>query len=313
LFIEFVTPLIIPQREDYFCDSVYSYTSRGLWVNKSKGRAKGYYGKQKFTYNFYEPHLRDTPLRDKGIRVLTIGDSFVFGAYLNKEETMIYHFQEYADKEFGKDVYCFLNAGTGGWGIADYVAFVDDFVEKIKPDIILVILNMFDVERAVSSELFDFDLNSGLKRKEPIRYLFILKKCISSIPFYNYLIRYSKFLNCMRTQVVMFIENTRRKNALAKTDDKNHSIGGLNNFYDYNIKLAESLFVYLKEICKQRGIKLYVTTTGYTFLGKDNNFTRDFILHAKEFFKNIGVQFCDISSYNLERITEDRIDCYFFS
>jgi len=70
-----------------------------------------------------------------------LGDSFTFGWLLNKEDTAAYHLQRYADEEFGKEKFYFLNAGTGGWGTADYVAFVDDFIEEIKPDVVLVVLN----------------------------------------------------------------------------------------------------------------------------------------------------------------------------
>ncbi|MCM8792164.1 MAG: hypothetical protein NC826_03335 [Candidatus Omnitrophica bacterium] len=299
-------------NKDTFVPAVvnyYTYTNNGLRVNRSKGSVKGYWRGHAFTYNFFAPHLRDTSLTQQGIRILTVGDSFVFGALLNKDETLIYRLQEYADKEFGENKFCFLNAASCGWGVADYVAFVEDFVKDIKPKIILVIMNSFDIERAVTRDLFNFNPGFGLTRKNNKDILFFIKRFfIDLMPYYDYWLRNSFFLQLLRTKVSIFIQSKKENEAYRKRDIFKKTLpvslsDESRSFCDYDIVLTKELFIRLKKICVREGIDLYVTTTGYIFTEKYNACTQVFITDiAGDFFRSMNVPFYDISPYN--KITE---------
>ena len=55
------------------------------------------------------------------------------------------------DLEFGERSFNLVNAAAGGWGTADYVAYVEEFGNIVRPDVILVFLNTDDVGRSFKS------------------------------------------------------------------------------------------------------------------------------------------------------------------
>jgi len=193
---ELLVRIVAPQN---LTGIFFEQTEKGLSVNKSKGSAMHQYGARVVRYHYYYPHLRDTPFKRDGIKILMLGDSFTFGWLLNKEDTVTYHLQRYADEEFGKEKFYFLNAGTGGWGTADYVAFVDDFIEEIKPDVVLVLLNTDDIGRSIKSKIFTIQ-EGGLGIERNVLKANPLKRMINAIPGYQWLIEHSHLVQLLRDE-----------------------------------------------------------------------------------------------------------------
>ena len=301
VFCEIVVRIVAPQNLTGLC---FEQTNKGLYVNRSKGSVKAQYGSRIVRYNYFYPHLRDTPLREGGIKILTVGDSFTFGVLLDKADVITSYLQRYADKEFGKDKFIFLNAATGGWGTADYVAFIEDFGEEIKPNIILVMINIDDIGRSVISKLFSFapETNLGLKRNILIMDKF--KESIHSIPEYEWLLEHSHLAQLVRRAFVLFFQ----KNSFLGKSPEDIISGPNSSVSDYAIKLGHTLFIYLDKWCSNRDVDLYISTTGWHSAKKsDNNWfelTRIFMSTAQEFFKSINVPFFDISPYMPEDKTK---------
>jgi hypothetical protein len=302
LFIcEYVIRIVVPQN---LSGTWIISTDKGLLVNKSSGTSRHQDGKRTVIYKFYEPHFRDTPLNESSIKILVVGDSFTFGYLLDKKDTFVYHLQEYADKEFGREKFCFLNAGTGGWGTADYVAFIEDFGEIIKPDMILVIINRSDIERSIEREIFTLTSKTELDLKRNILKSSYsnLKKFANSVPGYQWILEHSHLVQLLRNRYVSLMQNEKgitMQTKIAKGPSYNQSDASRRDA----IILGKALFARLKKWCDTHKVNLCITTTGWRQLEDANNAaepTRSFMATAQEFFTTINVPFYDI----LPRIIE---------
>ena len=111
------------------------------------------YGDRKGTYRFNAEHLRGGPVRKGVPHVLVLGDSFVFGALLDEPFSPVAKLNEFAagDKEFGPDAVQFLDGSLGGWGTADYLAYLEEFGPRLAPKAVVVMLSFNDIDRSVGN------------------------------------------------------------------------------------------------------------------------------------------------------------------
>jgi len=295
LFGEFIIRMVYPQNLTGQC---FEYTDKGLLVNRQKGSSPLQYGKLVIRYNYYYPHLRDTPLKQGGIRVLTIGDSFTFGFMVDKSNQITYLLQQDTDKEFGKEKFYFLNAGTSGWGTADYTAYLEDFGEIIKPKIVLVILNTDDIGRSVKSKLFEFMPGSGMDLKRNILKVSYFKRFVNSIPGYEWLLEHSHLVQLFkRSWQLATQKSTQKKSSAIREFGPNSK--ELRVPSEYSIKLGQALFIRLDKWCRDHGADLYITTTGWSNEEDVDSLiepTSVFMKAAPEFFRSINVPYYDIFS-----------------
>ncbi|MCP4264434.1 MAG: SGNH/GDSL hydrolase family protein [Candidatus Brocadiaceae bacterium] len=307
LITELVFRLVLPQN---LVGSWYISTDNGLLVNKSSGTAKQQHGDRIVRYSFYEPNFRGTPIRDNGIKILVLGDSFTFGFLLEEEDTYVYHLQQYTDKNFGKGAFQYLNASVGGWGTADYVAYVEDFGNIVKPDIILVFINGADISRSVNSILREENLytlsdESKLMLNRHRVKSSKLKNIVNSIPCYQWFIENSHLVQFARVRMLTKQDKSNRKirrkpeqklshfeSKMSHNKDKKQLKQKLSTIeskvsLNKGSALGKALFKRLKTWCDNNHTSLYVTTTGYFNI-------KHLLGNTSEFFQSIDVPFLDI-------------------
>jgi hypothetical protein len=275
-------------------------TPTGLRVNKSSGWSRHQFGRRVVRYHFFPPHLRDTPIKDGVIRVLTLGDSFTFGWLLNHEDTYVHHLQERADAEFGAGVFQFLNAGVGGWGTADYVAYVEEFGDLVRPDIVLVFMHTDDIGRSLRYGRYEF---AGPDTQELVRRPAAnsgLKHLAKRTPGCQFLLEHSHLAQFFRSSAaILHYRIVSRRTAGAaqnKAMPASHSDGPAE--LQASVLFGQALFLRLQSWCAARGATLYVTTTGRHDPAPPDltpDPTRAFMAQAKEFFRSRQVPYCDIS------------------
>lgn len=280
LFCEITVRLFFPQELQ---GSKYDITESGLQVNKREGSVNDQFGDRRVIYQYYEPHLRDTPLRPDANQVLVLGDSYVFGLYLDAAEIAIAHVQRLADLEFGTGVFHFLNAATGNWGTADGVAFVEEFGRTIDPEIILVVLNTDDIGRSIYKQLYVFSDEHGFqlqRRRPPVP---ISWQISNSIPGYDWIVQNSHLAQLSRRVAVA---GARPESPELEADS------------EQAVRIGRALFLRLKRWCDDNGVELLVTTTGWHKTDKGHNLaplTDAFMSHAEKFFASEGIPYEDIS------------------
>lgn len=297
LVTEWVFRLVLPQNLN---GSWFVSTEKGLLVNKSFGTAKHQYGKRIVRYSFYEPGLRDTPIKETGIKILVVGDSSTFGWLLEKKSTYINLLQEYTDDEFGIGAFQYLNASVGGWGTADYVAYVEDFGNIVKPDIVLVFFNGNDIRRSINRGIYTLSSKNKLELNRHILKPSKIKNIVNSTPGYQWSIENSHLIqfakkNILAMQYNKKVENQRKGNEILM---QRHASFELGITREKASSLGMTLFKRLKDWCDNNSVFLYVTTTGWFDLS-DAETSREpakaFLYVANEFFKEINVPFSDIS------------------
>lgn len=269
-------------------------TETGLMVNRSSGRARHQLGERVVHYRFHPPHLRDTPLPERGLRVLVVGDSFSFGWLLGREDTYIARLQERANELFGEGVFHLLNGAAGGWGTGDYVAFVEDFGEGIEPDAVLVFLNSDDIGRSLRRPLFR-EKGGALERVALPRST--LKRVLNSLPLYQWLLEHSHGVQLARSAFLL----SRAPTTGAGQGDASQGPRsvGLGVSRPEAVALGRALFARLRDWCAEREVALWVTTTGWYEAAREERHepTRMFVSEGTEVFAGLGVPFADLSPY----------------
>jgi hypothetical protein len=270
-------------------------TDKGLLVNKSGGSARHDGNGRSVRYSFSHPHLRGKGLDPEATQVLVVGDSFTFGWLLSDEEHFVHLLQKMADTQFGADRVRFLNAGTGGWGTAHYLAFVEDFGELISPEIVLVFLNTDDIGRSITGDLYRFSDNNPDELVRRIRRGSPIKRWVNRIPGYQFLLEHSHLLQLARRKWLALRSASRTPDPRQAPIPDSPEIDGRAR---EAVRMGNSLFLQLNRWCNERGIRLWVVTTGRhdpdrRELSKEP--TRIFMAQAEQFFSRSGIPYCDIS------------------
>ena len=127
---------------------------RGLVLNKAQGTARHQFENRVVTYRFNRFHQRGGELQEGIPRVLVVGDSFTFGWLLDERHSPPALLQAAADRDFGAGRVAFLNAGTGGWGLDSYLAYLEIFGDAIGAKAVIISLNGDSFRRAMRNGLY---------------------------------------------------------------------------------------------------------------------------------------------------------------
>ena len=330
LITECIFRLVSPQN---LTGSWFVSTDNGLLVNKSSGTSKHQLENRIVRYSFYEPNFRGTPIKEGGIKILVVGDSFTFGLLLEEEDTYVHHLQQFTDMEFGEGVFQYLNAAVGGWGTADYVAYIEDFRNIVKPDIILVFFNGMDINRSVNRGIYTLSDENKLMLKRHILKPPKLKYIINSIPCYQWLIENSHLAQFVKASILTRQYNNKiRKQTVSKkklakklsaqsnvSHEKSNDLAKQtasrkelaqkptsqsNISHDNGSNLVKALFKRLKIWCDTNHISLCVTTTGWYNMSHA-------LGNTSEFFQSIDIPFHDIAPSVSGRIGDNRSEFIF--
>lgn len=272
------------------------FSEWGYLLNPSQGKGLQKLGKSTITCHYYWPHLRDTPLNKQAKNILVLGDSFTFGWMLPWEKTYLYQLQTFSDNQFGKDKYRFLNAAVGGWGAADFLAYLQENGDKISPQYVLIFLNTDDIGRAMKQDIYRFDPQFSLLTP----HFHPLKMAgLRTFLFNNWLYEHSSLLQFIRNNLSLAHIN-QEKSIKANTNNKyTIPLSTDLEFEDaHAIAYAQALFIAIDEWCQQHQAKLLVVTTGFNaFYPADaHDPTRVFLSSAEDFFAKYGIAYHDIST-----------------
>lgn len=255
---EGATRLIAPQK---MSGSWYVIGENGNYLNKSQGAAVHFLPDgDSVLYEFNSMHQRGKKEPDpNAIRVLVLGDSFTFGIGLAEKDTYVALLQRELDAEFGKAKIQLMNAGVGGTGTADQLAYLEDFGDRLAPKAVVVFVSGDDLNRSVKRGLYEIapngkdliGVNTSAARSR-------LKKLLQDSELYDYLLEHSHFVQLIRnaaTSAGIGVINP------ATTDD------GSDERHALERRLGNLLFKRMAAWCATRNIQLTVMTTGWPWGG----------------------------------------------
>jgi lysophospholipase L1-like esterase len=242
--------------------SVYENTLRGYAVNRSKGTVLFSIGANKGIYHFTSPHLRG--IRSPQVaeeRILALGDSFTFGAGLSEEDTYVSRLQKKIDATFGVGRVALLNAGIGGSGSADHLAFLEDFGGDIAPRAVIVFISIDDFNRAERSPLYRLRQTDTLELDEgtvPTNALIrFLHRLGAGSDIYNFIIEHLHIAQLIRRTVILANFPSSPGPATARPDEL-----GTPSSSDQQ-RLVRAIFKRMKTWCDVHGAKLAVINNGW--------------------------------------------------
>jgi hypothetical protein len=122
---------------------------------------------RKVTYRTNEFGFRGPSLDRQRPLVLMLGDSFLFGLYLDEGETLPAFLQKEVQSHTENSKMQVVNGAIPASGLAEWVAFLEDYGQEIAPSVVILGLNYSSVSRAYRHKLFQLDANGELLRFDP--------------------------------------------------------------------------------------------------------------------------------------------------
>jgi lysophospholipase L1-like esterase len=246
--------------------TVFEYAPRGYSVNKSTGTALFSVGNRKGVYHFTPPHLRGTSTPPVGVeRILILGDSFTFGVGLSEEETYLANLQKKIDALIGPNRVALLNAGIGGSGTAEHLAFIEDFANQIVPRAILVFVSFDDFGRAERSPLYRFRADDSLELDAATQQTSKLKRLVVGSEVYNFLIQHFHIAQFIRGAAIGIAFPPNQQKRLAEAIGPGKADASMADRVNSSTqqRLARALFRRMKAWCDAHAVKLAVINNGW--------------------------------------------------
>jgi lysophospholipase L1-like esterase len=254
--VEIGIRLLAPQPMN---GSVFEYAPRGYNVLKSKGTAPFEVGASKGVYHLTSPHLRGMPPPANAVRILVLGDSFTFGVGLAEEDTYVARLQRKINTVHGAGRVALLNAGIGGSGTAEHLAFLEDFGDEIAPRAVIVFVSIDDFNRAQRSGLYNLRSTDSFVLDEAALPTRPLKILVQDSDIYNFVIQHVHIAQLIRRVVIglVFPSYPAPESLPAK------ELKSMNSTSADQQRLVRALFRRMKAWCDLRGVKLAVVNNGW--------------------------------------------------
>jgi len=137
-------------------------------------------------------------------RVLALGDSFTFGVGAEDDETWPAHLAA-GLAETGGD-WEVLNAGVQGWGLAEYLIWLENEGVRYGPDWIVIGVHAGDWANARRG-LLTLEDSGELRHHQVTRHqVGRLKELSEQIPFYELLVTHSSFANFLKYRIAFLLD-----------------------------------------------------------------------------------------------------------
>ncbi len=264
----------------------------GSYINEASGSATHVLPDRTVTYELNSRHQRGRVEPDPRARkVLVLGDSFTFGIGLKFEDTYVQKLQRDLDANLGDGKIQLLNAGVGGGGTADQLAYLEAFGDGLDLSAVIVFVSFADFERAVqrgiyvispdTQELLVLDRSSERSR---------LKKALQGNRLYEFLLEHSHLVQLMRNAVVLG-GGVINEPLATKPDTQK----------DLERRLARLLFRRLAAWCQARHVQLTVLTTGWPLV--DYPWLDSVLREETIYFVDLGQKVASIVAQNPSRYT----------
>ena len=271
--------------------------SSGLSLNRAGGEARHQLGDRVVRYRFNSLHQRGPEIPPGSETVLCLGDSFTFGWMLAEEHTFVARLNSLCSEQLPASRWYFANAGAGGWGLADYTAYLELFGPTIRPRKVVCFFNFDDLNRTLRSPLFVLKESKGVvivqPNLQPAR-VPLMHRLKQIIPGYQFLLEHSHLLQAVRNRVVFGSVSTPSLSGADESVAESTRQAAQRRELDRGIALGEGLFGRLHAWCSAHQAELIVVTTGWNLDLARTSVEWKFLDHAEPFFTGLGVPFFDI-------------------
>jgi hypothetical protein len=189
-----------------------------------------------------------------------LGDSFTFGWLLEEADSAPGVLQSLADRDFGPRRLTFLNASTGGWGLASYLAYLEAFGDAIDPIAVVAFVNATDFPWAVSSGLYRATGEGpvALERRDATPRNARLRRELRRLPGVQWLLTHSHLVQLVRTRLAKILVPPTVPEKAKDARDR-----GPVNIHPPDAEtraFAEALLRRMKAWCEARNVQLFLVS-----------------------------------------------------
>ncbi len=203
------------------------------------------------------------------VRILLLGDSYVFGWGVDYKDTFVYQLSQKAQLEYPNKKIQFLNAGHGGWGTQQMLAYLEKKGFDFKPNLIFMVMGPNDVEDNANVPIYG-GLQDKVLRNSPrvLDYHGNRSWFANWIPGYEWLLFHSQVLQLIRMPLIEsnhFLgmrRNEVRNLWYATTFAK--KVNSQPEAFDptWGFNLTRLLVLKMQEKCNKKGIPLFISNVG---------------------------------------------------
>jgi hypothetical protein len=126
-------------------------------VNNPLSNVRHAYKDYATTYSINSLGYRGPERGDESIEVAFLGDSFTFGLFVDEQDTSVGLIRFLASSTYGPGKVAVANAAIAGSGLAEWIAYMEDYGQRLKANIVVLNLNYVSLSRGYKHPLFTLD------------------------------------------------------------------------------------------------------------------------------------------------------------
>jgi hypothetical protein len=120
------------------------------------------------TYSINSFGNRGPEPTNETVQVVFLGDSFTFGLFVDEQDTSVGQVRRIATETYGDGQIGVVNAAIAASGIAEWIAYLQDYGQRLNPNLVIANLNYVSISRGYKHPLFTLDCaQEKLVRKNP--------------------------------------------------------------------------------------------------------------------------------------------------
>lgn len=239
---------------------------RGFMMNRADTDGLHTHNDIRVRYHLSPQRTRGSAVDQKDINIWVFGDSFTFGLLLEEEDSFVYQLNERVKKVAPDSGVRFINAGIGGTGLADWLAFLETYGDELPIDGLLFVHNYDDFARTIAKNLYVLDDSGNLQESRRWRERGI-KQTLDESWLWKQLQEHSRLFSYLQSLFwnKLFFDDL----FLGETDILHpfNRFESTADYHNYALALIPKLYARLSRFSTQQQLPVWVSTTG--FIGQE--------------------------------------------
>ncbi|MFW6346996.1 MAG: hypothetical protein ACOC2C_00125 [Cyclonatronaceae bacterium] len=286
---------------------------RGFMMNRADTDGLHTHNDIRVRYHLSPQRTRGGVVNEEDINIWVFGDSFTFGLLLEEEDSFVHYLNEQVGEYAPDSGIRFINAGVGGTGLADWLAFLETYHDELPIDGILFVHNYDDFARTLAKNLYVLDDAGVLQESRRWRERSI-KKTLDESRLWKQLQENARLFSFMQSLFwsKVYFEDLYEQNSTVINPYSGFET--MTDYHAYALELMPHIYERLARFSAEQQLPLWISTTG--FIGKEESDAVNEVVFSElpEIIANAGLYYEDITpelnariagNYDAIRIPED--------
>lgn len=274
---------------------------RGFMMNRADTDGLHTLNDIRVRYQLSPQRTRGAEVREEDLNIWVFGDSFTFGLLLEEEESFVHYLNEQVGERAPESKIRFINAGVGGAGLADWLAFLETYGENMPIDGLLFVHNYDDFARTIAKNLYMINDAGALQESRRWRERDI-KQALDQSWLWKQLQERSRLCSYLQS---LFWNKLFFDDLFSSENGVPHPYSGFETTADYHIyalELMPLLYARLARFSDQNQLPVWISSTG--FIGKEqaDEVNRMVFAELPAMLKHAGFYYDDLTPELSKRV-----------